>query len=335
MTAATGAHRARRDRGWFLAAAVLCLLLFGVSSAVAQPPSPPAFGMHAGPFAGLRLYVDPHASVARAAGQGIGSPRVLAPLAGVPQAMWLTGGDPQTAARSVRSILHQAATGRRVPVFVVYDIPRRDCGHGASGGGARSPDEYRGYVSAIAATLRGPAIVVLEPDALAQLDCLGPADRGGRTDLLSWAVQELSARPQVAVYLDAGVRGWQPAETMARRLSDAGVHAARGFALNVSNFDATSAEIRYGRAISSRIGWKRFVIDTSRNGARVPSGQWCNPPGAALGAWPGTAVADRTVDALLWIKHPGESDGACRAGHLPAGRFDPVAAAEMARRAGW
>lgn len=63
-----------------------------------------------------------------------------------------------------------------------------------------------------------------------------------------------------------------------------------------------------------------FVIDTSRNGRgpwSPPAGvypdaeTWCNPPGRGLGARPTTDTGNALVDALLWVKIPGESDGQC------------------------
>ncbi len=58
------------------------------------------------------------------------------------------------------------------------------------------------------------------------------------------------------------------------------------------------------------------VIDTSRNGNGPYTGpdapQWCNPPGRARAApshpWPAG------IDAYLWIKDPGVSDGPCNGG---------------------
>ena len=84
-------------------------------------------------------------------------------------------------------------------------------------------------------------------------------------------------------------------------------------------------------------GWGRsaathFVIDTGRNGrgpldttmyAVAPFGQppaviegltggsYCNPPRAALGLPPTADTRVPLVDAYLWIKVPGESDGSC------------------------
>jgi endoglucanase len=223
-----------------------------------------------------------------------------------------------------------------VTEFVLYDIPHRDCAGGQSAGGAAGPTQYQSYVSAVASALAGAhAIVVLEPDALAGIDCLGANDQAGRYALLKWAVGKLAGQPDVLVYLDGGHAAWQPAGTMATRLIKAGIAGARGFALNVANVDPTASELAYGKDISSRVGWKRFVVDTSRNGTspRVPG--WCNPPGAALGAVPGTPTGYAGADALLWVKHPGESDGVCGASRVPAGQFDAALALSLARKAGW
>lgn len=108
---------------------------------------------------------------------------------------------------------------------------------------------------------------------------------------------------------------------------------ARGFALNVANFNTTESEVTYGRAISARLGGDRpFVVDISRNGnGPHPSGAWCNPPGRAIGANPTTTTGDPWVDAYLWLKTPGASDGACKAGDPPAGTYWPAYADGLVR----
>ena len=72
------------------------------------------------------------------------------------------------------------------------------------------------------------------------------------------------------------------------------------------------------------------VVDTSRNGQgywTAPEGKytdaetWCNPPGRGLGAAPTLDTGDPYVDANLWIKIPGESDGQCYRG--TGGPLDP------------
>jgi endoglucanase len=75
----------------------------------------------------------------------------------------------------------------------------------------------------------------------------------------------------------------------------------------------------------------RFVVDTSRNGQgpwqppAYPDPQdWCNPPGRGLGLAPSTETGIELVDAFLWIKIPGESDGECTRGLGPSGEtVDP------------
>jgi len=74
-----------------------------------------------------------------------------------------------------------------------------------------------------------------------------------------------------------------------------------------------------------------FVIDTSRNGrgswAPKPGTSykdaqtWCNPPDRGLGLRPTTRTGNPLVDAFLWIKVPGESDGQCDRG--AGGGTDP------------
>jgi endoglucanase len=74
-------------------------------------------------------------------------------------------------------------------------------------------------------------------------------------------------------------------------------------------------------------GLKRFVIDTSRNGqgpwtptVSYPDPQdWCNPPGRGLGTRPTADTGQTLLDAYLWVKIPGESDGECTRGLGPAG----------------
>jgi len=74
-----------------------------------------------------------------------------------------------------------------------------------------------------------------------------------------------------------------------------------------------------------------FVVDTSRNGqgwwnppANVYSDpqDWCNPPRRGLGLRPTANTGNPLVDAYLWVKTPGQSDGSCTRG-LPAGSVDP------------
>jgi len=317
-------------------ASAAALLLSAVAAACS--PSQASAAPKGDPFAGQHLYVDPHSQAAQAADDMRRSnphdADELDKIANHSQADWF--GD----WNSVSSVQHTVADRRRtihragdLPVFVVYDIPLRDCG-GYSGGGATSPASYRSWVRNFTAGVgRGVAAVVLEPDALASMDCLTPDQQSTRLALLRYAVRTLTAHPKTSVYIDAGHSGWHPASVMAARLLQADVADARGFSLNVSNFDATRVERDYGHDVSAAIGRKPFVIDTSRNGLGS-NGEWCNPSGRALGHRPSARTHDSSVDAYLWIKRPGESDGTCNGGP-PAGQWWTDYAVGLAERASY
>jgi len=53
-------------------------------------------------------------------------------------------------------------------------------------------------------------------------------------------------------------------------------------------------------------------IDASRIDRRIHKGNWCNPSGAGIGERPRAAPA-AGIDAYVWIKPPGESDGSSTA----------------------
>ena len=105
---------------------------------------------------------------------------------------------------------------------------------------------------------------------------------------------------------------------MRKRLRAAAIDKADGFALNVSNYRTNRESIAVREADRQ---W-HYVIDTSRNGQGPFTGEqdWCNPPGRGLGTRPGTTTNQPRLDAFLWVKTPGESDGECRGGP-PAGQW--------------
>lgn len=313
-----------------LLAAILAVASLVIAAPVATASTPD-------PFADATWFVDPDSNAAREADRLRATSPDRAALfdriATRTQADWF--GDWNSIASvsdAVAARTSQIRAAGALPVYVTYAIPSRDCG-GYSAGGTDSPSDYRHWVDAFAAGLDGgPVAVVVEPDALALMDCLSSPQRRDRLALLRYAVDHLAAAG-ASVYLDAGHSGWHDAATMAGRLNDAGVGAARGFALNVSNFRWTATEVAYARDISARTGGAPAVIDTSRNGRGPTSdGQWCNPDGRGLGPAPTAATGDPVVDAYLWIKRPGESDGACNGGP-PAGAFWPDHAEGLASRA--
>lgn len=112
--------------------------------------------------------------------------------------------------------------------------------------------------------------------------------------------------------------------------------------LNTSGIDES-----YASALGGTTPATHFIVDTSRNGlgpdsmrsyaaapydqpasvvASLASGNWCNPPSAGLGlkptADPGVNLSSLDsylpgspplLDAYLWVKTPGQSDGQCDA----------------------
>jgi endoglucanase len=92
---------------------------------------------------------------------------------------------------------------------------------------------------------------------------------------------------------------------------------------------AADADGWYASHVPADAQLTHFVIDTSRNGkgpwtptASYPDAQeWCNPPGRGLGVRPTSQTGVPLLDAYLWVKVPGESDGSCTRG--TAGPEDP------------
>jgi endoglucanase len=307
------------------------------------PPRSAGGAAGAGPLTGQKLYVDPTGAAAdqvrawESAGRTADA-RIIRRIADRPVATWFADASPGYQARA-RKLVTDATRAGKVPVLTLYHIPQRDC-QGQSAGGAPDGRAYRSWVSALAGALRGHrAVVVLEPDAVAQAvqGCLDAGAAAERYALLSHAVDALRANPGTVVYLDAGNPTWirEPGR-MTPALRRSGIGRAHGFALNVANFETTADNIAYGTALSRLLGGAHFVVDTSRNGngpAAIGAGDrhWCNPPGRRLGEVPTTRTGNPLVDAYLWVKRPGESDGACSGGAPPAGRWWPEYALELAR----
>ena len=285
------------------------------------------------PLAGKRLYVDPNSEAKRQA-ETLRRSRpqdaaLVTRIASQPVARWL-GGWVTNIGREVDNAVSKITGAGALPVFVAYNIPGRDCGS-YSAGGASGGNAYRDWIRSFANGLRGrSAVVVLEPDALPGMDCLSAAGQQERIDLLKYAVQVLKAQ-RASVYVDAGNAKWKSAETMANRLKQVDIASADGFSLNVSNYIANGPSIAYGERLSRLLGGKHFIIDTSRNGLGTAT-TWCNARGQALGVTPTTNTGHPLVDAFLWIKVPGESDGTCSGGPRAGSWWNEIAI-ELSRAA--
>ena len=313
---------------------VMCLEGALPGAAVPQAASAPLLqAASSNPLLGKRLYVDPNSTAKRQA-ETLRRSRpqdaaLLAQIADQPVARWL-GGWVNDIGREVDNAVSTITGSGALPVFVAYNIPGRDCGQ-YSAGGANGGDAYRTWIRSFADGLRGrQSIVVLEPDALAGMDCLSASGQQQRIALLKDAVQVLKAQ-RASVYLDAGHARWKSPETIADRLRQADIASADGFSLNVSNYIDNAANIAFGERVSRLLGGKHFIIDTSRNGLGSTK-DWCNARGQALGVAPTTKTGHPLVDAFLWIKQPGESDGSCQGGPK-AGSWWTDIALELSRAA--
>jgi endoglucanase len=288
------------------------------SSATPTPTGAPALKTSAEIFAG-GPFLDPRSEAVVAEQRLLDEGKTdeakkIAQISQQPTAIWL--GEWLTADKMpgvLGEYIAEAKETGTTLVFVAYAIPNRDCG-GLSAGGL-DYDQYGPWAEALADQLAGTgAVMIVEPDSLAMLfseKCAGEEAR--RIPLIKGAVQAFT-KAGLTSYLDAGNNNWIPEKRMSEMLTSAGVADARGFFTNVSNFYRVDEEREYGEALSALLGGKRFVVDVSRNGNGW-KGDWCNPTGAALGQKPVVTTSETThLDALLWVKHPGISDGACNGG---------------------
>jgi len=280
------------------------------------------------------FYVDPDTNAARWVAANPGdwrAPVIRDRIANVPQARWFTTTNTGAVRAQVSGFVGAAAAAGGIPIMVVYDIPNRDCG-GASGGGAPSHAAYRAWVDEVAAGLAGRrAYIVLEPDVLPLMtNCQSAAQQAETRASLAYAGKRLKAgSAQARVYFDIGHSAWLSPAEAAARLRAADISAsADGISTNVSNYRSTPDEVAFAKAVLAAVGDQRLhaVVDTSRNGNGPAGSEWCDPAGRGVGTPSTTETGDGQIDAFLWVKPPGESDG-CIA---PAGQFVPQRAYELA-----
>ena len=203
---------------------------------------------------------------------------------------------------------------------------------------AKEQRDFKKWIDRFAAGIGDAHVaLVLQPDGPFAL--CAPHGSQLPSQLVGYAAHELSALPNVSVYIDAGASDWlrdDPAKAV-QILAPAGIDTARGFALNSTHYVSTSAEIEFGTAVVQALaaaGYadKHFVVNTAANGApfngydyrgpnfdnaatcRTKGQQACVtlgiPPTADVAnpAW-GLSTADQAaaaayVDGYLWIGRP-------------------------------
>ena len=258
-------------------------------------------------------------------------------LAEIPTAAWF-GAWNSDLANEVGSYVSLADSAGAVPVLVAYRLSW--CNTFAADGSDEAA--YLSWIEEMAEGVGGrKAAVILEPGALtpSNLGCLTEADKGKQLALIQSAVSLLKQQG-AWVYIDTGRPKLDELPAVAEHLVAAGVGSADGFAVNVAGFETSDDSIVLGQALAGIIAGHgfdtHFVIDTGRNGNGPEGGpdSWCNPPGRALGHIPTTVTGALLVDAFLWVKPPGESDGECNGGPA-AGKFWTAYALELIANPVW
>ena len=189
--------------------------------------------------------------------------------------------------------------------------------------------------------------LVIEPDSLPNLvtnSDLSTCQRSaaGYRDGVAYAIRQLNL-PNVVMYLDAGHGGWlgwndnlKPgAQELAKAYKAGGSPSQfRGIATNVAGWNswdmspgefASASDAQWNKAQNEKLYTELFgaalksagmpnnaIVDTGRNGVqglRQEWGHWCNVNGAGFGVRPTANTGSNLVDAFVWVKPGGESDG--------------------------
>ncbi len=282
-----------------------------VSATAAASAAPAPAPMAPSPFADAQFYVNPDfvAAVEKTAKATPAEAARIKKVESFPTAVWLDSiAKAKTAGRYLDDAEAQAKKSGKptLILFVLYDLPVRDCSATASAGEldlpngeARYKDEF---LAPVAAQFRAhPSlriVAILEPDSLPNVATnltvgkCASADPVYRRSIAA-AIKALQI-PNVSIYLDAAHAGWlgwdgnreKIAKIYKSVLDDAGgADKIRGFATNVSNYDPPAGgdakrleasnpsadEITYTQKLAESlakegIANKGFIIDTSRSG---------------------------------------------------------------------
>ena len=215
------------------------------------------------PFLNVNFYINPEyvASVEATAKRNPAMADKIRKVAEYPSAIWL---DSISAIPNIPKTLdeakkQQAASGKpTLSVFIVYDLPNRDCSANSSAGELRLDQNGEAryineYIAPIKAHFQAypdqPIVAVIEPDSLGNLatnmglpTCSAAA--AAYKKLTAHAIKEL-ALPNVSLYLDAAHAGWLGWDGNREKIVSVyksvlkmagGPHLIRGFATNVSNY---------------------------------------------------------------------------------------------------
>ncbi len=237
------------------------------------------------PGEGYPFYVNPDSHLTRAVGNT--EDPILKELLDIPTGIWLTAhiANPR---EYVDKIMENSAPTGKIPIFVLYNIPNLDMGQSPAIG-AKTPEDYQNWIQLVADGLSlSHAIVVVEPDALPLSTNLPINEQAGQIEVINQAVRTLRKNTKADIYIDIGHSNWLSVDQAVQLLNQAGIDQADGFSVNVANFRSQDEVVEWANAVSKSLGGMKFIVDTSRNGVGPdPNGEYCNPPGRALGEKPG------------------------------------------------
>ena len=242
------------------------------------------------------------------------------------------------------AFIQTAEAAGAVPLITTLRHQGGECNPSYQAGGVAEDNRSKQWYDDLARGIGDSrAIIAFEPDSVGTVECLAKGRRKARLNLLRYGVDVLSKLPNVTIYIEASASDWRPAKLMAKRLRYIGIAKVRGFMLNVTHFDWTAANIRYGMQVSKRVSGKPFIISTNHSGRgpvhfrkRVGARNTrvvvnCHPKFRGLGPKPTTNTGNPKVDAFMWISRPGYSRGACNGGPAKEGAWWLARALELAK----
>ncbi|MBC7514016.1 MAG: glycoside hydrolase family 6 protein [Herminiimonas sp.] len=264
--------------------------------------------------------------------------QALRELAATPVAKWVNG-DPNDG-QAIQQYMDGAEAAGKKGLIAMYDIPGRDMGN-YSAGGASGNGDYLAKVDAVAKGIGNrKADVILEPDALMDSTRMGPEVGSARRQLMSQAVDRLTAQPNTTVSIAAGSPGYASPSQVADLLIESGIGKARNFSVGESGFIAPEKLMAYGDSIVSELAKRgvtgvHYSVETARNGVETHgegSAAWAEADGAASGIRPTSdqaIIKNPNVSSFNWVKVPWQADGRIAA----AGSTIPDYAISLVRNA--
>lgn len=204
-------------------------------------------------------------------------------------------------------------------VVVVYGLPNKDCeAKFSSSGSNKNAHDYKAFIQTLLdANVNGERVVyLLEPDAVGLLAAEGCGTNLEYESNLAVAIDLLSSSGS-DIYLDVGY--WKlsnddDARAVAKIVNSVDRQGkCKGIVLNTANYRSASEMNDCCRRFQ-RVSDKMYtcIIDTSRN-YLPPSNEneWCNTINTGIGPLPTTNTGYDALDAFIWVKPAGESDGEC------------------------